>query len=167
MAVLSKAVLDLSLIDATTIITKEDVFSPAEQIRDILRKTSVNWAKKELEFKLDLAEEEVTNNKQFLYQIWENLINNAIKFSFEGGLITIKLRINENGLKFCISDQGIGISTEDSHKVFTHFYIGDKTRNKKGSGLGLAIVSTIVEKLDGSIAFESQPNEGTTFTVKL
>lgn len=167
LAVLSKSVIDLSLLDATTIISKEDVFCPAEQIRDILRKTAVNSTPKKIEFKLDLAEDIVTNNKQLLYQIWENLINNAIKFSYEGGLISINLRINEKGIRFCITDQGVGISKEDSHKVFNQFYVGDKARNIKGSGLGLAIVNSIIEKLDGSIAFESQPNVGTTFTVKL
>jgi len=167
LTLLSKSIIDISLLDSTTIIKKEDIFSPAEQIRSMLRTMQVKWSEKNIQFELDLAEDIIKNNEQMLYQLWQNLISNAIKFSPKTGKISISLKLSSQGIYFQISDQGPGIAKEEQMKIFNQFYMTDKSRNMEGSGLGLAIVSKIIEKLDGKIYLESAENEGATFKINL
>lgn len=166
MSHMSQDVLALSLLDSTTIVKKEDEFSPAEQIREILRKTNFIWGAKDITFNLVLDEDRFTSNKMLLYQVWENLINNAIKFSYTGSEILIKLTIN-NKLTFSVTDYGEGVKDEDVAKLFDHFYVGDKARNLKGSGLGLAIVKAITTKLEGTVTYTKGEQKGSVFTVEL
>lgn len=167
LSTLSKSIIQLSLLDSTTIIRKEDRFSPAEQIRNILRTMHVKWSEKNIQFELKLNESLIVSNEQLLYQVWQNLINNAIKFSLPHGIITIYLQIDEMGLSFKITDYGVGIPPELAENIFSHFYMADKSRNKEGSGLGLAIVKKIVEKLNGIVEYQSSEECGTEFTVRL
>ena len=164
---LSKSIIQLSLLDSTTIIKKEDDFSPAEQIRSILRNMQLLWSKKNIEFDLDLEDFEIKNNGQLLYQVWQNLISNAVKYSNPDSKIKIFLKAEMQELYFEIADDGIGIKAEDKENIFTHFFMGNKSRNSEGSGLGLAIVKKIVDKLGGEVAFESEEGKGTTFKVRL
>lgn len=164
MSTLAQNILQLSLLDSKTIIKKADVFSPAEQIRNMLRTMHVKWGDKNIQFELDLAEGQITSNEQLLYQVWQNLISNAIKFSYDQGLIKLKLRISDNDLSFVITDFGLGIPADEKN-IFTHFYMADRARNKEGSGLGLAIAKAIVEKLGGQISYTSSSQEGTQFSV--
>jgi len=164
---MSKSIIQLSLLDSTTIIKKEDRFKPAEQIRDILRLMQVKWSNKNLVLNLQLDEIIITNNEQLLYQVWQNLISNAIKFSNAGGALKICLTEQEQGIRFEIEDNGMGIKKEDKEKIFTHFFVADKSRNTEGSGLGLSIVKKITDKLGGQIAFESEEGKGAKFVVML
>lgn len=164
---LSKSILQLSLLDSTVMIKKEDSFCPAEQIRNILRLMHHKWREKKIEFDLRLDETPIKNNEQLLYEVWQNLIGNAVKFSNPDGKVKIVLGKNDKGLYFEITDQGIGIKDEDKQNIFTQFFVSDKSRNTEGSGLGLPIAKKIVEKLGGEIGFESKENEGTQFFVQL
>jgi len=167
MATLSKSMLQLSLLDSTTIIKKEDEFSPSAQINNILRIMQVKWTDKNIEFDLDLDSDMIKSNEQLLYQVWQNLISNAIKFSLENGKIKIMLKITEQELIFEINNGGSVLSDEDKEKIFTQFYMADKSRNTEGSGLGLAITKRIVDKLGGEIMIESGEERGTTFVVNM
>ena len=164
---MSKSIIQLSLLDSTTIIKKDDNFNPAEQIRDILRLMQVKWSDKNIILDLQLEEITITNNEQLLYQVCQNLISNAIKFSNEGGTLKISLAAHEQGFRFEIQDNGVGIKKEDKEQIFTHFFVADKSRNTEGSGLGLSIVKKIIDKLDGQITFESEEGKGAKFTVIL
>ncbi|MCL2255328.1 MAG: HAMP domain-containing histidine kinase [Firmicutes bacterium] len=167
MANLSKSMIQLSLLDSTTIIKKEDEFSPATQIKNILKTCQVKWADKNIEFDLQLSKGMIKSNEQLIYQVWQNLISNAVKFTDDGGNIKILLCITEQELYFELSDSGIGMSEEDREKLFTLFFMADKSRNTEGSGLGLAITQRIIDKLGGQIAVKSKEGEGTTFIVRL
>ncbi|MDE6867842.1 MAG: HAMP domain-containing histidine kinase [Clostridia bacterium] len=167
LANLSKNVLELSRMDSTTIISKEDVFVPAEQIRSAILATQLKWSKKDISVEPDLEEFEIKSNENLLFRVWQNLISNAIKFTEEKGTIAIILKKQESDLLFIIKDNGIGIADEDKDKIFDPFFTGDKSHNKEGSGLGLPLAKTIIEKLGGKISFESERNKGTTFTVCL
>lgn len=164
---LSKNLLQLSLIDSSNIIKKEDIFLLDEQIRKVLQVTQYLWEEKNLEFDLNLEKITFMGNKELTYQIWQNLISNAIKFSAVGGIINISLVRKESSVMFEIEDFGVGISDENKEKIFMPFYIADKSRNKQGSGLGLSITKKIVDKLDGEIVFYSEENKGTRFVVTL
>ena len=102
-----------------------------------------------------------------LYQITFNLMENAIKYTPPGGVITLSLyRENDNAV-LKISDTGVGIPEDAIGHIFERFYRVDKARSRKsgGSGLGLSIVRNIVERNGGTISVESTLGKGTTFTV--
>jgi len=166
MAALSKSMLRLSLLDSTTIIKKEDEFSPSVQIREILRIMQLKWGDKDLEFDLNLEDIVIKNNEELLYQVWQNLISNAVKFSDKGGKIGMDLKADNGGVYFEISNGGTALSSEDKEKIFMQFYMADKSRNTEGSGLGLAIVKRIIDKLGGEIEVDSD-NGVTRFRVRV
>ncbi len=167
LALLSKSILQLSLLDSTTIIRKDNVFSVSAQIRDILRLLQVKWQEKDITLDLHLKEITIKNNEQLVYQIWQNLISNAIKFSYANGTIKIVLTENEKGILFQITDNGIGISEENKEKIFELFFIEDSARNTQGSGVGLVLIQKILSKIGGEIKFESTKGKGSTFSVQL
>ncbi|WP_226390481.1 hybrid sensor histidine kinase/response regulator [Penaeicola halotolerans] len=106
-------------------------------------------------------------DSDLLYQILENLLSNACKYSPDKGEVNFEL-IYENGmLSATISDQGIGIPQKDQNKLFDRFYRASNVGVIEGSGLGLSIVKKCVELHKGEITFESKENQGTTFFVKI
>jgi PAS domain S-box-containing protein len=94
-----------------------------------------------------------------------NLLSNAIKFSPEFSPISIISKSNDSFIKIAVTDKGIGISTKDQEHLMDRFYRASNAINISGTGLGLHIVSKYAERLNGKLAFESQINKGSTFTV--
>ncbi len=105
----------------------------------------------------------------YLRRVLDNLISNAIKFTPEGGAITLKLEQHGEQLVFEVSDTGIGISPAEQKHIFDRFYQVDGSARRKygGMGLGLALVKEIVEAHGGTVTVESVLDNGTTFTVSL
>jgi signal transduction histidine kinase len=104
-------------------------------------------------------------DRQRLIQVFENLILNSIKFTKQGGMITISASDRGDFVLFSVADTGIGIDKNEQHKIFDKFYQVDSgmTRSNSGTGLGLAIVKSIVEMHGGQIWVESEPNSGANF----
>lgn len=104
-------------------------------------------------------------------RVVENLVSNAVKFTPEGGLISISIRHDESRRRivFAVSDSGIGIPQEDQAAVFERFVQVDSSSSRSygGSGLGLALVKELVEMHGGSVSLESVPGRGSTFTVEI
>lgn len=102
-------------------------------------------------------------------QVIDNIMNNAIKYSPEGGTITARLVETHNHVILSITDQGLGIPRKDIGKVFDRFYRVDKARSRQqgGTGLGLAISKEVVEALGGRIWVDSQEGKGSTFYISL
>lgn len=100
-----------------------------------------------------------------LMQVLTNLISNACKFSPKGETITVTVSLKKTMVNVCVSDHGPGIPQAFQSHIFQKFSQADSsaTRGKGGTGLGLNISKTIIEKLGGTLAFSSLPNEGTTF----
>ena len=96
-------------------------------------------------------------------------MDNAIKYNHEGGSLNVTVGIEDGKAVAVFSDTGIGISDEHQSRIFERFYRVDKSRSKKigGTGLGLSIVKHIVAYHSGEIQLESEPDKGTTITVKL
>ncbi|MBQ1417020.1 MAG: two-component sensor histidine kinase [Selenomonas sp.] len=109
-------------------------------------------------------------DEQKIRQLVLILVDNAVKYTPDGGKVTLEFRKAEKG-KVClaVSDTGIGIAPEDQEKVFDRFYRVDKARSREmgGNGLGLAIAQEIVELHHGTIAIDSVLGQGTTFTITL
>ena len=104
-----------------------------------------------------------------LAQVCYNIIENAIKYTPDGGSVTIRLRRAGRDAVLEISDTGVGIPEEDLPHVFDRFYRVDKARSRDtgGTGLGLSIVQQIIRLHAGSVTVQSVRGEGTTFTVQL
>ncbi|HCH27954.1 MAG TPA: hypothetical protein DEW35_00445 [Ruminococcaceae bacterium] len=111
----------------------------------------------------------VNADKDLIHRVVYNLVDNAIKFTDNGGSITFKLKFDSNQLVFSISNTGKGISSKDLPYVFERFYKSDKSRsaNKNSTGLGLYMAKTIIKKHGGSISVKSKENELTTFSFTL
>lgn len=123
--------------------------------------------KKRIELDCDLADIEIYSIPSYLEIIWNNLISNAVKFTDNGGKISISLQSEEDKAVVRIKDTGCGISKEAGEHIFDKFYQADTSHSKEGNGLGLALVKRIIDLIGGAIYVESVVNEGTTFTVKL
>lgn len=100
-------------------------------------------------------------------QILTNVVNNALKYTPEGGTVKISSVIEDEMGGFQIKDEGIGIASQDLPHIFERFYRGDKSRARKtgGVGVGLSIVKALVDAHKGIIKVESQLDKGTTFTI--
>ena len=110
-----------------------------------------------------------TQNIDMIKTVVRNLISNAIKFSFEGGTITIGSKIEGDHVVISVKDSGKGIKKEDQEKLLkqnTHF-TSYGTNNEKGSGLGLMLCKDFVEQHDGKLWFESEEGKGSTFFASL
>ncbi|MFN7252000.1 MAG: cell wall metabolism sensor histidine kinase WalK [Anaerobacillus sp.] len=123
-------------------------------------------------FKRNIAVEQVTFaaiDRDKLIQVLDNIISNAVKYSPEGGKISVSLTENEKDLSISVSDEGVGIPKESLPFVFDRFYRVDKARSRKlgGTGLGLAIAKQIILAHGGSISIDSEWNIGTTITLTL
>ncbi len=104
-----------------------------------------------------------------LIQVIDNIMNNAIKYSPDGGTVTVRLIETHNHIILSITDEGIGIPRKDLNKIFDRFYRVDKARARQqgGTGLGLAISREVLKAHGGSIWVESRENQGSTFYVSL
>ena len=104
-----------------------------------------------------------------LKQIILNLINNAFRYTAEGGVVTIRVWQDKNEFYFSVQDTGIGIAADELDRIFERFYRTEQSRDREsgGSGLGLAITKALVDAHDGWIKVASRLHEGTTFTVML
>ena len=102
-------------------------------------------------------------------QVIDNILNNAIKYSPDGGKITVNMKTTDDQMILSISDQGLGIPKEDLPKIFDRFYRVDKARSRAqgGTGLGLAIAKEIVKQHNGFIWAKSEYGKGSTFTIVL
>ncbi|MCF7885385.1 MAG: HAMP domain-containing histidine kinase [Candidatus Marinimicrobia bacterium] len=104
-----------------------------------------------------------------LEKIFTNLLSNAIRYSHENGKVEIRLSIDEDNFYLSVKDNGIGIKAEDKQKIFEEFYRSPEAKEKEyiGTGLGLPLVKQIVNKFNGSIEVESEPEQGTEFKVTI
>jgi heavy metal sensor kinase len=108
-------------------------------------------------------------DEDLLRRMAVNLLDNAIKYTPDGGSVSVKLWREDGRINLRVTDSGIGIPTEDAARVFERFYRADKARSRAegGSGLGLPIVKWIAEAHLGSVSLESAPERGSSFTVSL
>ncbi|MCU6732714.1 HAMP domain-containing sensor histidine kinase [Diplocloster agilis] len=138
-----------------------------EQIRDILIRLQNKWEVKDLTLELELDEISYSCDEELLYNVWYNLLINAIKFSPAGGTLWITLNRRGSHILFRVKDEGPGIAKEDQDRIFRNFYKVDRSRNTEGNGLGLPLALKIVQLHKGTIQVESEPGKGASFLVEL
>jgi len=164
---LCENMLRMSSLDNQIIVNRNQAVMVDEQLRRCIIMLGEKWSDKEINFVLQLDKCSIFSDYDLLYQIWTNLIDNAIKYSKQEGTIWITADIDSDFLKISIGDEGIGIPVEKQSEIFDKFYQCDESHKKQGSGLGLAIVKRIVELLNGSISHVSEEGKGTTMTVMI
>ena len=166
---LAKNMLQLTLLDREEIELELINYSLVEQMNRVISTQENQAMEKNIEIVFEMPKKEIfiEGDEQRLEQVWTNIISNAIKYTNEGGLITITMKKNSKDIEVSIEDTGIGMSKEVVSHIFERFYREDKARNVEGNGLGLAIVKSIVDLHHGKIDILSQVDVGTNFIVRL
>jgi signal transduction histidine kinase len=165
---LSDNLLKLSTLDNNRTELSKTAFRLDKQLQQAIITLEPQSAAKNITLEVDLPKCEITADADLLSQMWMNLIHNAIKFTPDGGTITVSIEATDV-ITIKIIDTGIGISKSDQIHIFERFYKVDKSRDRSlgGNGLGLSIVRRIVELHDGRIGVESEVGKGTTFKITL
>ena len=142
-----------------------DIKLVANRCVNVLEKSAKG---KSLTVTVDISSDfsKVLGDEKRLSQVFLNLLDNAIKYTPEGGSITISAISKEKIVQIDISDTGIGISEKDLPRIFERFYRVDKARSRElgGTGLGLSIVKHIVQTHNGQVWVQSTPGQGSTFS---
>lgn len=140
-------------------------------IADVLEELGSQITQKSLDVRHAKEESFTTlrTDPKLLRIVIQNLVSNAVKYTPEGGTVTIALQRQEGKHAIVVSDTGYGIPPEQQSMIFTKMFRADNVRKQstEGTGLGLYLTKSIVELLGGSISFTSELNNGTTFTVLL
>ena len=108
-------------------------------------------------------------DQEAVQEILDNLVDNAVKYTPEGGRIRVGWQAENGEVCLQVEDSGIGIPEHDLPRIFERFYRVDKARSRElgGTGLGLSIVKHLAQAMHGSVGVTSQVGRGTTFTVRL
>lgn len=166
LSLLSSNLLKLSKLDSMVIHAPGTPFSLDEQIRKTILMLEPQWSLHKVEFDINLDRVMYVGDENLIYEVWLNLIQNALKFSSAGSTIQISLREVNRAILFEINNRGEPILEKERERIFERFYQGDKSHFKDGNGLGLAIAKKIVDAENGRISFQSTDGS-TTFTVEL
>jgi len=166
LASMATNVLELTKVENQAILTDVSRFNVSEQLRSAFVLLEGKWSKKAVELDFEFDEHYIVGNEEFLKQVWINLLDNAIKFVDEGGVISAKITPSASNLRFDISNTGATIPKEKQKYIFNKFYQADESHSTKGNGIGLAIVKRIVELHNGSVSVKSEDGI-TTFSVFL
>jgi len=167
LAQLATNVLNLSRVEKQAILASRTSFDLTEQVRRCVLLFESKWEERGLNLTVELDEVMLEGDEELLSQVWLNLIDNAVKFTPEGGNVDIRLRQRENTAEFVIRDDGYGISEEVQRHIFDKFYQGDPSHSAAGNGLGLSIAMRVVTLHGGNLNCRSEEGAGTEFTVEL
>lgn len=139
-------------------------------IEEIIAVLSASSNQKDVDLQIRIPEgSEVVTDRQMLFSVIQNLINNAIKFSPEGGGIEVTVQSSEGVTSISVADHGIGMPESLVKDLFQLDKIATRegTKHEKGSGLGLLITGEFIQKMNGKISIDSKENLGTTITIEL
>jgi two-component system, OmpR family, sensor histidine kinase BaeS len=160
----------LTLADTGELPLNLQPISPYALIERVAARQAVNADQLQLGLRLNAQQDlpMVNVDVERMSQVLDNLIQNAFRYTPNGGEVWLGSRVVADQVEITVSDNGKGISPEDLPHVFDRFYRGDKSRqNSAESGLGLAIAKSIVEAHAGKISVDSQPDQGAKFTILL
>ena len=164
---LSSNVLLLSRLEHMEQVMEKEAFRLDEQLREVILGLESQWSKKSLIMDIDLESCVFVGGVDLLEIAWQNIIGNAVKFTPEGGTVSIRLRKNGDEITVSIADSGPGMSKETLARIFEKYYQGDTSRFFHGNGLGLTLARRTVDLHGGNIEVKSQTGEGPVFIVRL
>lgn len=164
---LTENILRLSKMEHQQFLEHPVRFRLDEQIREAIVLLEPKWSAKNMNLDLELPEVVFTGHSSLLFQVWTNLIGNAVKYTDEGGTVGVTLKETRECVSVEVRDTGIGMSEETKRHIFDKFYQGDTSRKSQGNGLGLSICMEIIKKCGGEIKVDSTLGTGSAFLVKL
>lgn len=169
LSTLSRNMLQLTILEGEDVKLEVSEFSLIEQLNRVIE-TQDNLALSkniEIEYQIPKNDVRIEADEARLEQVWMNLVNNAIKYTNENGVVTIQVKKTSKVVEVSIEDTGVGMSKEAVSHIFERFYRQDKSRSVEGNGLGLSIVKRIIDLHHGTIDVESIEDGGSKFTVCL
>lgn len=164
--------LDVSHIEAgrkySVALKKEDV---SAIVREVVKRQLILAHNKKIKIKISkdcFKKIIIRADKSKISQVFENLIDNSIKYTKPGGKISVSCKGGSGGVVYSVKDNGVGIPAHQIHRLFGRFFRGDNVRNTEpGSGLGLYIAKYIIEEHKGRIWCKTKENRGSTFHIFL
>ena len=164
--------LDLARIESGQVVIKKEVFDINELIVRTMLTFEARVDAKKLNVELDMKPEKIAVEADpgQIAQVVRNLIDNAIKFTPEGGSLWLITKVKKKVVTVTVKDSGKGIDADSIPHLFERFYKAEKAHTpgeSAGTGLGLAIVKRIIDQHDQDITVESEPGKGTSFTFTL
>jgi signal transduction histidine kinase len=163
--------LELVKLESLEINVQVEPFNLGELVQDVIQKFRLRAGEKRISIKIDMEKEMpfVQADIGLIERVLENLMENAIHYTPEGGDVSVALKPERDEISVQVSDTGIGIAAEELPHIFDRFYRIDKSRKDepRRSGLGLAIAKRILELHNRSISIQSEPDSGTTLLFKL
>lgn len=160
-------ILLLSRLEHQSIETNQTFYRLDEQIRESVVALAGAWEKKQIEFDVELESVRYRGNEALMRLVWDNLIDNAIKFSPQNGSVRLCLFQKGEKITVTVEDCGPGVPEDARRRIFEKFYQADNAHRQEGCGLGLALVRRILQLTGGDIQAENRAEGGCRFTVTL
>lgn len=159
----------LAKYESENLVLNKSKFDVSELIQRIIYNFEPEFKNKGIGIFFESENEEIFADKDKFSQVVINLVSNALKYTPNGGTVSVSIKGAEDITEISVKDNGPGIPEEDLPFIFERFYRADKSRNRLtgGSGIGLTIVKTITEAHKGRIEVQSKINEGTEFIISI
>lgn len=168
LAALITNILKLNKLENQQIFPEYKIIDLSELVCGCMLEFENEWEKKHIRIETDIDDGIMLNaDPELLSLVWNNLISNAIKFTDEGGTVSVAVKRINTGAAVSVSDTGCGIDSETGRHIFDKFYQGDTSHASGGNGLGLALVKRIIDITGSEITVSSEVGKGSTFTVIL
>ena len=168
---LIRELFDLVRLEEARVAPSREQFHPTELVQDVVQEFGPIAGGKKISFETDVGSDLVlmVGDIGLMQRMIENLLDNAVRHTPEGGLITVKLRVDGEWLQLDISDTGKGIEPTELSRIFDRYERGNASDGGAagGAGLGLAIIKRIVDLHEGTITVHSEVGVGTRFSVRL
>ena len=168
LSMLISNILKLNKLENQEIVPNANVYDLTRQLCDCALAHEEQWEKKRIDFDAQLEERVmIMADESMLEIVFNNLIDNAIKYTEPGGRIVLRQEKDGADVVVTVSDTGCGMSEETTKRIFDKFYQGDTSHSGEGNGLGLALVKRVLDISGGRIQVRSVPGEGSEFIVRL
>ena len=138
-------------------------------VQSVVRTQANYFIQKRLQFSIEGEDEAVLTDRKWVIFIFRQLLSNAVKYTPEGGTITVLISKNKQGVYLSLKDSGIGIPTQDQRRIFDKGFTGENGRKSEqhSTGLGLYLAHSLAKKLGHDLTVESTEGQGTTMTLFL
>jgi signal transduction histidine kinase len=160
--------MDISEAESGVMALKREPTSIAALLANVVDMYQLVAEEKRIEIRTDAEDTCMASvDANRMRQVFANLLDNAVKYTADGGSVTLSCRALDGRLQVRFADTGMGISADEQPRIWARLYRGDKSRSQRGLGLGLSLVKAIVAAHGGEVSVESATGEGSVFTVAL